>query len=386
MSTKLEHKRLKVVALEDGDTAEMLLYGVIGQQPSLYTGQEDEDLTDLAVVRKLKELEGKYSRIHIRINSPGGFVMDGDPIVNAIRNSKAEIHTYNDGLAASMAADIWLAGHKRHMAANAKLMIHNAWGIALGTAEEMRREAAVLDVYDQAAVANMVEITGMTEEEVREQFYNYQDHWMTRGEALQMGFVTEDEDKYEGKEMPEKIQRMSYRELLEYFAQPVPQEEKGFLSRLEDTITSALMKLAPQKIQEPQKPEEVDIQAFQTAITNGDIAIEEVIAYLQEQGYELSDPIEEDVIIQNKELHEQVQKVQQEFQTLAEQFQEFRTKMEEDLEKLAASPAAGPTQAAGADDPYEGLTEAQVEARKKYEEFVNQTTQAAKSGSALHVS
>jgi len=107
-----EYFRVMTDTSEPG-AADVYLYGYIGQE-KWWDDDPTEALTDLAVVKAIKDLEKSYSRINIRINSPGGSVMHGDPIISAIRNSTADIHTYNDGMAASMAFDIWVAGKNRH--------------------------------------------------------------------------------------------------------------------------------------------------------------------------------------------------------------------------------------------------------------------------------
>lgn len=67
-------------------------------------------------------------RIQVWINSPGGIVMDGYNIYNAILKSKTKVDTYNVGIAASIAAVIFQAGRTRYMADYAKLMYHNPYG------------------------------------------------------------------------------------------------------------------------------------------------------------------------------------------------------------------------------------------------------------------
>jgi len=126
---KKEHKYFRIAATEaDKSTAEIYLYGYIGQE-KWWDDDPTEALTDLEVVRAIRDLEQEYSRINVRINSPGGSVMHGDPIITALRNSKAEIHTYNDGMAASMAFDIWLAvppGTSRRIASSWHTLRHQS--------------------------------------------------------------------------------------------------------------------------------------------------------------------------------------------------------------------------------------------------------------------
>lgn len=187
---------LRVVTnTQEGQYPTMFLYGYIGQKADPYWNEDpEEDITDLAVVKAIRELESKHSRINIRINSPGGSVMHGDPIVTAIKNSSAEIHTYNDGVAASMANSIWMAGKFRHASLHSKNMIHNTSGMAWGNAQTMREMAEMLDKFDEADILCFCEATGMSEDEAKKQYYDYRDHWLTSRDLQKLGLITEIEN------------------------------------------------------------------------------------------------------------------------------------------------------------------------------------------------
>lgn len=213
---QIQDKYFRAYYDKEGNTGELYLYGYIGQKADPFYGEDpEEDITDKAVVKAIRELEKQTGRINIRINSPGGSVMHGDPIITAIRNSKAEIHTYVDGIAASMAFDIWAAAKNRHASINSKLMIHATGGFAFGTAKDMRAAADMLDKFDQSAISTFADATGMSEDEIRKKFYDdYADHWMTAKDALEMGLIIEIED-YETALPVANPEKYSYRQLLE---------------------------------------------------------------------------------------------------------------------------------------------------------------------------
>jgi ATP-dependent Clp endopeptidase proteolytic subunit ClpP len=200
-----QHKYMRVIKSMDDNMDELLLYGFIGQ----YGYDEEEDMEAATVVKAIKELDRKGKDFNIRINSPGGSVFHGDPIVTAIRNCKNKVHTFIDGMAASMAADIWMAGDVRHMASNSKLMIHRTSTFAFGNAQQLREAADALDKFDEAAIKTFVELSGMDEETVRAEFYDYKDHWLTAGDALAYGLISEI-DTYEKGNSEDK----TYRQLL----------------------------------------------------------------------------------------------------------------------------------------------------------------------------
>lgn len=84
------------------------IYGAIGWDESY--NNEGTNNTAYALVSLIKRLDKAYSRINIHINSPGGLISEGLAIYNTLKAAKAEIHTYNSGLTASMASIIMLAG------------------------------------------------------------------------------------------------------------------------------------------------------------------------------------------------------------------------------------------------------------------------------------
>jgi ATP-dependent Clp protease protease subunit len=351
-------KYFKVVTSEQGDSADILLYGVIGQDFWWDENLEEESITDLAFYREFKRLEAKYDRINIRINSPGGSVLHGDAIVSLITQSPKEIHTYNDGLAASMAADIWVAGKTRHMSINAKLMIHCVSTIAIGNAQDMRDEADRLDKFDQSSIAFFAKATGMSEEEVKNQFYDYRDHWMTAQDVLDIGLIDRVEE-YEV-EMPVASDSKSYQELvlsyMDQTAETQPEERKSFFHNMLDFARFAIGQKSVQNA------EKVDINQFKKSLENGELDLAEVKAHvdsLTENGGGTSSQEEDETIT-----------------ALTNQVGDLETKLNqltEKLEALQAAPAAPPTQAP-ATDPNEVEKTAD---QKHLDEYNKQLAEAA---------
>ena len=116
-----------------GDAAEVYLYDEIG-----YFGVTAKDLVD-----ELREVTAP--RIELHINSPGGDAFDGIAIYQALKDHKAEVVTTVDSLAASAASFIAMAGERVVMARNATMMIHDAFGLSVGNAADMRDMATRLD-------------------------------------------------------------------------------------------------------------------------------------------------------------------------------------------------------------------------------------------------
>lgn len=115
------------------DGAECWIYDEIG-----YFGVTAADF-----VREFSEID--RDRISVHINSPGGEVYDGIAIFEALRQHDAEVTTYVDSLAASIASVIAMGGDRRVIARNAQMMIHDGHTFAVGNAADLRSLAGWLD-------------------------------------------------------------------------------------------------------------------------------------------------------------------------------------------------------------------------------------------------
>jgi len=103
-----------------------------------------EDKAPKDVQDFLDQLDG-VSKINVHINSGGGSVFGGIAIYNILKRYNAEITVYVEGLAASIASVIAMAGDKIIIPANAQMMIHKPSSITWGNADDMRKEADILD-------------------------------------------------------------------------------------------------------------------------------------------------------------------------------------------------------------------------------------------------
>ena len=125
--------------------------------------------------------------INLRLNSEGGSVFDGHAIFNALRNHDARVVVDIDGLAASIASIIAMAGDEIRMAENAFMMIHDPWVVAAGTADELRGQADVMDKVQEKLVNTYVKRTGGNADDISE--WMAAETWMNAEEALERGFV-----------------------------------------------------------------------------------------------------------------------------------------------------------------------------------------------------
>ena len=136
----------------------------------------------------VKDLNANTAKtIHIRFNRPGGAVFDGTTMANAIRGHKSHTIAHVDGVAASIASIVALATDEVVMAENAFLMIHEPWSMVAGYAEDMRKEANLLDKVGGTIVNTYMNKTGKDEAEIKGLMAD--ETWMTAEEALEMGFI-----------------------------------------------------------------------------------------------------------------------------------------------------------------------------------------------------
>lgn len=163
-----------------GERAEIYLYGVVGGD---WFG---DGVTAKQFADDLKAL-GSVSTIDLRINSEGGDVFAGKAMYTLLVEHKAKVISHIDGLAASAASFIAMAGNEIEIAEGAFMMIHNAWTFALGNAEELRRSANLLDTVD----ASMVDVyAGRTKQSAGDiKKWMAEETWWTGKQCVEKGFA-----------------------------------------------------------------------------------------------------------------------------------------------------------------------------------------------------
>ncbi|WP_254051557.1 MULTISPECIES: ClpP-like prohead protease/major capsid protein fusion protein [unclassified Stenotrophomonas maltophilia group] len=179
-----EAKGKSVLALNttSGGEAELLIYGPIGDY---FWG---EGVTAASVVEQLAGTTA--SVINVRINSDGGVVTDGLAIYNALKQHPATINVTVDGVAASIASLIAMAGSSRRMHENTMLMLHGPQGGGWGFAGDLRERADQIDVYGRQM---LVTYSGRAKNpaDIETMLTDRKDHWLTAAEALALGLISE---------------------------------------------------------------------------------------------------------------------------------------------------------------------------------------------------
>ncbi|BCA63126.1 hypothetical protein HMP09_2360 [Sphingomonas sp. HMP9] len=156
--------------------AEIILYGVIGD--------EFDKLDSKTIAPLIRAASGPLS---LRINSPGGYVMEGLAIIAAIRDYRWKVTAYVDGLAASMASAIAASCDECVMAEASMLMVHNPWDVAIGDAPELRAAADKLDRIRDQLVGIYAKRSGLETDEIVAMLDA--ETWMGADQAVERGFA-----------------------------------------------------------------------------------------------------------------------------------------------------------------------------------------------------
>ncbi|MCG3133813.1 MAG: ATP-dependent Clp protease proteolytic subunit [Planctomycetes bacterium] len=133
---------------------------------------------------------GPVDALNVRINSSGGDVFEGIAVYNALRRFPGKVTVHIDGIAASIASLIAMAGDKTVISENAMVMVHRPWTAVMGDAEEMRRVAETLDKAWSAMLTTYQRRTGRRAATVAQKVTDAGgEWWMTAEEAVSEGFA-----------------------------------------------------------------------------------------------------------------------------------------------------------------------------------------------------
>ena len=176
-ATKTNNQSWYSIKAKANDTAEISIYDEIG-----FWG-----VSAASFAQDLKDCGNNLKQINLHIHSPGGDVFDGIAIYNLLKNHPANVTVYIDGLAASMASVIAMAGNEIIMPENAMMMIHKPWGIQGGNAEDMRKYADLLDRVENTLIPAYASKTGKTPEELAEMLSA--ETWLNGKECVEQGFA-----------------------------------------------------------------------------------------------------------------------------------------------------------------------------------------------------
>jgi ATP-dependent Clp endopeptidase proteolytic subunit ClpP len=201
----LGRARFMDVQARGNSEADLMLYGTISQW---------EELNAKDFQNQINALGKMYSKINLRIHSPGGSVYEGFAMCTAILNSRAEVHSYIDGVAASMASVIAICGKRVHMSSNGRMMTHQSSAASTGGADDLRQQADELDLINSQLADMYAARTGKAKQWILDNWMQRGvNKWFTADQAKEAGLVDE---IYTGK-VPGMVQAQSFEGAAAYF-------------------------------------------------------------------------------------------------------------------------------------------------------------------------
>lgn len=186
---------------EDGGESELALRGeIIADDDSWWYDWTEQRYVCPEIFRRALAEAGD---VLVRIDSPGGDVIAGSCIYTALREHAARGHRVRvlvEGMAASAASVVAMAGTEVEMSPTAYMMIHDPWTHVAGSPAELRECAAQLDEIASGIVDAYELRTGMSRAHIRKLMQD--ETWMSARTALKMGFI--DRIAYAGDAVPDE--------------------------------------------------------------------------------------------------------------------------------------------------------------------------------------
>lgn len=188
---------------------------------------DDSETTAQSFKDELDAL-GDIHTLNVYINSPGGSVFQGQAIYTILKRHKATVNAHVDGIAASISSVIPMAADNVIMPRNAMMMVHNPWTLAMGNAQELRKQADDLDRIRESIMEAYLGKTG--DKLSREKLVELLDDetWLTAQECLEYGLC---DQVVEAKEIAASVDV----ELLSRFKN-VPESIKSALIKPENNV------------------------------------------------------------------------------------------------------------------------------------------------------
>lgn len=228
------------VVNEKKDSAEILIYGVIGN-----SFWDEDSVSAKSFVNDFKALRAKHSSITIRLNTPGGSVWDGLPIYNEISTAIREgydIKIIIDGIAYSMGADIAISSKTTKAYRNSILMFHCAVAGVVGNKNDLIDASKQLDIIENNIADIMAERSGKSKEEMMLTYFNGRDHFLSAKEALDLGFISEIIDEDSSAKMPSNVMQMQMSEVYSFYESknlfPPTNSDKSFLGKVSNLFNT----------------------------------------------------------------------------------------------------------------------------------------------------
>lgn len=174
---------------EEPMEAELEIYDDIGEETDFWTG-EKTGISASSITDFLRQHES-VNTINVHINSFGGYVFEGITIHNVLKGSGKKINVIIDGIAASIASVIAMAGDSIKMYPTSQMMIHNCWGWVCGNANDLRKEADNMDaIMESSKIAYLEKSNGKLSREDLDKMLD-EETYLTADRCYELGLCDE---------------------------------------------------------------------------------------------------------------------------------------------------------------------------------------------------
>ncbi len=211
-------------ALAADGALELLIFGDIVDAATISMlegwGFPTDGLISSLNVKKALDSGGAYSKVRLRINSPGGDAFEGMAIHSLLQACGKPVEAHVDGIAASSASIVAMAADTRVMGRTAMMMIHNAWAACVGNKNDMTKMAGTLDSIDESIAAayvdrmklSLAKVKGLMDDET----------WFSAQDCIDNGLATEivsppAEDEVEALALARRFRMMGLRNVPDQF-------------------------------------------------------------------------------------------------------------------------------------------------------------------------
>lgn len=162
---------------------EIVLYGTVGDM------FWEDSFTARDVVAALSQTRGKD--ISVRLNSGGGIADEGVAIYNSLKAHSGKVTVYVDGIAASAASIIAMAGEKVVMRTGSVMMIHDPLMLTIGNADDMEKSKQALNAIGDSMADIYAAKSGRKAADIRAEMR--EELWLTPSEAKAKGYANDEE-------------------------------------------------------------------------------------------------------------------------------------------------------------------------------------------------
>ena len=163
----------------------------------------DDETSPDSFRRQLQRLHAEgVTDLNVHVDSYGGAISAGWAIYNVLKDWPGTISTFADGFVASAAVYPFLAGKNRYANPMSAFFLHQAWTVADGNADELRKAADDIEKFNAIGLEAFA-AAGMDKDRILE--LEKQETWLNASEALELGLATEILDRSENQDAQQSV-------------------------------------------------------------------------------------------------------------------------------------------------------------------------------------